>query len=74
MNNADYTDDLMLLPNAPAQAEFLEQAVGGIGLHVNANKTEYICFKPKGAISTFSGKALKLIDPFTYLSSKHLIY
>ena len=40
----DYTDDIVLLANAPAQAEnllySLEQAAAGIGLHVNAQKTE----------------------------------
>ena len=38
---ADYTDDIALLPNAPAQAEtrlhYLERANAGIGLHVNAH-------------------------------------
>ena len=43
---ADYTDNIALLANALAQAKTLlhnlEQAVAGIGLHVNANKTN-IC-------------------------------
>ena len=43
---ADYTDDLELLTNTPVQAESmqhsLEQASGGTGLHVNANKTVYV--------------------------------
>ena len=46
MTDADYTDDLALLANALAQVESqlcsLKQAVGGIGLYMNANKTEYI--------------------------------
>ena len=47
ISNADYTDDIALLSNAPAQAETLllhslERAAAGIGLHVNADKTEYI--------------------------------
>ena len=29
----------------------LEQAAGGIGLYVNANKMEYMCFNQKGNIS-----------------------
>ena len=40
-----------------------------IGLHTNANKTEFVCFKREGAISTLNSKTLKLVDNFTYLSS-----
>ena len=45
-----------LLANSPAQAEnllhSLERAAGGVGLHVNADKTEYTCFNQRGDIST----------------------
>ena len=62
-----------LLPNAPAQAESLlyslEQVVGGIGLHVNADKTDYICFNQRGDISTLNGGPLKQVDKFTYIGS-----
>ena len=41
--------DLSLFANKPAQAKFLlhslEEAAEGIGLYLNANKTELICFK-----------------------------
>ena len=41
---ADYADDIVILANAPNQAETLlhslERAAAGIGLHVNAHKTE----------------------------------
>ena len=40
---------------------------GDIGLHVNADKTEYMCFNQKGDISTLNGSSLKLVDKFTYL-------
>ena len=44
--DADYVNDLVLLANTPAQADSLlhslGQAIGGIGLYVNANKTVYI--------------------------------
>ena len=40
-----------------------------IGLHVNANKTEYMCFNQRGGISTLNGSSLKLLDKFTYLGS-----
>ena len=40
-----------------------------IGLHVNAHKTEYMCFNQTGDISTLDGISLKLVDKFTYLRS-----
>ena len=62
-----------LLANTPNQAETLlhslERAIAGIGLHVNADKTEYMCFNQKGNISTLDGNSLKLVDKFTYLGS-----
>ena len=49
MTVADYADDLAILINTPAQAECLlyglGQAVRGIGLYVNRNKTEFMYFK-----------------------------
>ena len=41
----------------------------GIGLHVNAHKTEYVCFNQTGDISTLNGNSLKVVDKFTYLES-----
>ena len=42
ITDADYADDIALLPNSLAQAESqlhsLERAAGGIDLHVNAEK------------------------------------
>ena len=68
-----YTDDIALLVNTPNQAETLlhslERAAAGIGLHVNAQKTEFMCFNQKGDISTLDGTSLKLVDKFTYLGS-----
>ena len=46
-----------------------EQTTAGIFLHVNANKTEFMCFKREGAISALSDRSLKLVDKFTYLGS-----
>ena len=44
ITDADYADDIALLANTLAQAETvlhsLERAAGGIGLHINADKTE----------------------------------
>ena len=43
---------------APAQAEtLLERAAARIGLHVNAHKTEYMCFNQTGDISTLNGSS-----------------
>ena len=47
----------------------LERSAAGIGLHVNAHKTEYMCFNQRGDISTLNGSSLKLVDKFTYLRS-----
>ena len=71
ITDADYTDDISLLANAPAQTETLlhslERAAAGIGLHVNAHKTEYLCFNQTSNISTLNGSSLKLVDKFTCL-------
>ena len=71
--DADYADDIVLLANTPNQAETLlhslERATAGIGLHVNAHKTEFMCFNQKGDISTLDGTSLKPVDKFTYLGS-----
>ena len=66
--NTDYADDIALTTNTPAQAEYLlyslERVTGGIGLHSNADETEYICFNQRGDISTLKGGLLKLVDKF----------
>ena len=73
ITDADYADDIAILANRSNQAETLqhslEQAVAGISLHVNAHKTEYLCFNQTGDISTLDGTSLKLVDKFTYLGS-----
>ena len=47
----------------------MEQAAAGIGLHVNALKTENMCYNQTGDITTLDGNPLKLVDKFTYLGS-----
>ena len=73
ITDADYADDLALLANTPNQAETLlhslERAAAGIGLYVNAHKTEYMCYNQTGDITTLDGASLKLVDKFTYLRS-----
>ena len=73
ITDTDYADDIALLANTPAQAESLlhslKRAAVGIGLHINADKTEYMCFNQRGDISTLNSSSLKLVDKFTYLGS-----
>ena len=73
ITDTDYADYIAILANASAQAEIvlhsLERASAGISLHVNAHKTEYMCFNQTGDISTLNGSSLKLVDKFTYLGS-----
>ena len=72
-----YTDNIGLLANLPAQADSLlhslERVAGGIGLHVNTDKTEYICFNQRSDISTLKGGPQKLVDKFSYLQKQCLI-
>ena len=71
ITNTDYADDIALLANTPNQAETLLHSLerAGIDLHVNAHKTEYICYNQTGDISTLDGTSLKMVDKFTYLGS-----
>ena len=63
ITDADFADDIALLANTPVQSETLlhsqDRAAAGIGLHVNAHKTEYMCF------NQINGSSLKLVDKFT---------
>ena len=73
ITDADHADDLALLTNTLAQAESLlhslEQAARGVGLYVNTDKTEFMCYNQDGAIDSLSGKSLKMVDHFVYLGS-----
>ena len=73
ITDMDYANYIALLANTPAQAKTLqhslEWAAGGIGIHVNADKTEYMCFDQRENTSTLKGGPLKLVDKFTYLGS-----
>ena len=69
ITDADFADVKVLLANKPVQVESLLHSLGraasGIGLHVNADKTEYICFNLRGNVSTLNGGPVKLVDKFT---------
>ena len=73
ITNAVYADDIAILANSPNQVETLlhslERAATGIGINVNAHKTEYMCYNQTADISTLDGTPLKLVDTFTYLGS-----
>ena len=73
ITDTDYADDIAILANTPDQTETLlhslERAAAGIGLYVNAHKTEYMCYNQMGDISTLDGTPLKLVDKFTYRGS-----
>ena len=66
-------DNIVLLANIPTQAVSqqysLEQEADGIGLHVDVEKSEYMCFNKKGDILTLNGGSLKLVNKFAYLGS-----
>ena len=72
--DTDYTNDIAFLANTPARAKFLlhslERSTGGIGLHVNADKAEFICFNHRGDIYTLNGRSLKV----HLLRKQRLIY
>ena len=61
--DADYADYIALLANTPILAKSLlhslELTAGGIGLHMNADKTKYMFFNQKGDISTLNGGSPK---------------
>ena len=69
----DYANDIALIANTPAQTESrlhsLERAAGDIALHVNTDKTEYMCFNQRSDISILKAGPLKLVDKFTYFGS-----
>ena len=73
ITDTDYANDRAILANTPNQAETLLHSLGraaaGIGFHVNAHKTEYMCYNQKGDISTLEGTSLKLVDKFNYQGS-----
>ena len=58
ITDADYADNIALMVNTLIQAEnllpSLERVFAGIGLHVNAHKTEYTFFNQRGDISTLN--------------------
>ena len=62
----DYADDIALLANTPTQTESLlhslDWAAADMDLHVNVDKTEFMCFNQRGDISILKGGHLKLVE------------
>ena len=73
ITDAEYANDIAILANtlnqAKTQMHNLEWAAAGIGLLVNAHKTEYMCYNQIVNISTLDRTSLKLVDKFTVLGS-----
>ena len=73
ITDADYADDLTLFADKIEDAQrllhSLEAAAADIGLHVNASKTEYICYRQDGHIVTMDDSQLKKVENFNYLGS-----
>ena len=71
LGNVELQNVLHIFP--PNQAETLlhslARAAAGIGLHVNAHKTEYMCYNQTSDITTLDGTPLKQVDKFTHLGS-----
>ena len=71
ITDTNYADDIAFLANTPTEPEFLlhslERAADGIGFHVDADKTEFMCFNLRCDISTLNGGSPKLLNRFTYL-------
>ena len=66
ITDAGYADNLPLLSdnsyNAQKLLHILEQLAGFFGLHVNATKTEYICYNQDDPIETLNKNPLKKVD------------
>ena len=72
--DTEYADDLCLISETLAQAqEFLkwvEEAAAEVGLSINENKTEYMCFNQTGnKLTSMSDKELNIVSDFVYLGS-----
>ena len=70
ITDANYANVIAFLANKPTQTEFLllslQRVTDGIGLHVNADKTENIFFNQRDYISKLKADCLKLVDKVTY--------
>ena len=66
ITDADYADDIAILTNTSNQAETLlhslKRAAAGIGFHLNARKTEYMCFNQTDDISSVGASSCVMVS------------
>ena len=66
ITDVDYADDLALASDIIEDAEkllySLESAAKQIGLHINAKKTEFMCYNQTGQIKSLSGHDIKHVE------------
>ena len=73
ITDADYADDLAVLADVLKDATFLlhsiERTAKEIGLYLNANKTEFICFNQDASqgMKSLNGEKIKQMEDFKYL-------
>ena len=73
ITDADYADDLTVLADVLKDATFLlhsiERTAKEIGLYLNANKTEFICFNQDASqgMESLNGEKIKQMEDFKYL-------
>ena len=69
----DYADDLAIMSdyidNATKLLHSIEKAARGIGLYINAKKTEFMAYNQDGQIKSVAGNNIKQVDNFVYLGS-----
>ena len=74
VSDTDYAKDLALLSDNSYTAQkllyILQKSAAFIGLHVNATKTEYMCYNQDGPIENLNKTPLKKEDHFVNLGSK----
>ena len=75
ITDADYADDLAVLADILKDATFLlhsiERTAKEIGLYLNADKTEFICFNQDASerMKSLDGEKIKQVEDFKYLGS-----
>ena len=75
ITDADYADDLAVLADVLKDATFLLQSIERtakeIGLYLNADKTEFICFNQDASegMKSLNGEKIKQVEDFKYLGS-----
>ena len=75
ITDVDYADDLAVLADYTKDAISLlhntEKTAKEIGLHINADKTEFICLNQDASegMKSLNGNVIKQVEDFKYLGS-----